>query len=310
MGAVISVILDLIELISVTGFEAESIISGEAAAIVESQLSSLAVIENASAAEVLSTFGLNETSYSLLVNFPQAFENAVYTAQLIQTVSGASSLIAAGIETQPFQIFDAGSNMALQQWRPDYIELFIPGYRHFEYYFNVLSGWGESLVNTVSRAFWEALLSETRQTARLLASSAVDNVYNVGEQGLQNIQNALVGLIEGARWALRFPGNVYHNLEMYYAQLPGLTPPQVRSIQKRLEEARNYGPSVQVDDSENSVFSEHLSGDYIFRGEAPGGARQRQTPDWMLQLILGILGDITPFFKEVIEEVEGEENAD
>ena len=97
MGLLISVFLDLLDLVAITSFDVEAIVSGDAAAIVASQIAAQTVLESAELTEVLSSFGLTEASYAALSAFPTAFQEAVDNVLLLQTLSGLSSYIAVGL---------------------------------------------------------------------------------------------------------------------------------------------------------------------------------------------------------------------
>lgn len=296
MGLLISVFLDLLDLVAITSFDVEAIVSGDAAAIVASQIAAQTVLESAELTEVLSSFGLTEASYAALSSFPTAFQEAVDNVLLLQTLSGLSSYIAVGLSLQTYEIPD--TNMALQIWTPDILDEIIPGYRQFQYYLDVLSGWGQSLVRTVGRAFWEAVIDETTSRLQRIGSSSLQAAENAGLQTVENVRQAIVTVVENARWAIRTPVNIYGSLSDYYSRLPGLNPAQLRELNSRLQ---SNAHNIQID---SYSAPDSLSGQYIERPQSYSGINMRPVPDWLLPLILGILGDLSPFFEEIVEEVE------
>ncbi|QSX73086.1 VP2 [Orca polyomavirus] len=101
MGAFVSVLVELItaatELSALTGFTLDALLTGEAAAALEAELSSLMIIEGLSEAEALLELGVTAEQLVQIGTLSSSLESAVGFGVFFQTVSGFSSLISAGI---------------------------------------------------------------------------------------------------------------------------------------------------------------------------------------------------------------------
>ncbi|ASU50440.1 viral protein 3 [Sorex minutus polyomavirus 1] len=174
--------------------------------------------------------------------------------------------------------------MALQIWRPDLWELILPGFRHFEWGFDVLGDWGHSLVSAVGRYVWEMLLTESRRRLGMLGGNLIG-------EGRRQAAEQVAQLLEGARWVVTSP---YTGLQNYYRSLPPMNVIQMRQ-QARLRGQKliDYNRVEEIDPE---------SGEVIQKYGPPGGADQPVTPDWMLLMILGLYGDITPLWGHVLEQ--------
>ncbi|CAX87746.1 VP3 structural protein [Bornean orang-utan polyomavirus] len=182
--------------------------------------------------------------------------------------------------------------MALQVWRPwDYYDILFPGVNTFAHYLNILDDWASSLIHTVSRYVWDAILHESRHQIGHASRELV-------ARGSGHFQDLMARLIENSRWVLTTgPSNVYSHLESYYRQLPGISPPQARDLYRRLQE--------KIPDRHQLAVATDESAEVIETYPAPGGAHQRVCPDWMLPLVLGLYGDITPTFGEYLRKEDG-----
>ena len=95
MGAIISAIAGIGELVAATGFTADALIAGEAAAALEAQISALVTIEGLTTAEALAELGITAESLSLASSLPGLLEEATTYAILLKTLSGDGGIIAA-----------------------------------------------------------------------------------------------------------------------------------------------------------------------------------------------------------------------
>ncbi|QPB44179.1 VP3 [Bear-associated polyomavirus 1] len=185
--------------------------------------------------------------------------------------------------------------MALQVWMPDLDYLF-PGVSTFARYAQYLDPmhWGPELINHVSRLFWQALLREGR---RQIGHASRDLAQTVGG----SVQESVARFFENTRWAIsHVTGNWYGTLESYYRELSPLSPPQVRQLNRRLQ------PNLDIVEVEEKKH--YPSASFVEKYSAPGGAGQRHAPDWLLPLLLGLYGDLTPTWKAEIEELEKTED--
>ncbi|QLH64633.1 VP2 [California sea lion polyomavirus 2] len=293
MGGVFSVFLDLLsllpELSASTGFAIDAILAGEAAATVEAQVAGLMLMESIGPLEALASIGLTAESFSLLSAMPGFFNEAIGLGVVFQTVSGVSSLVSAGIRLNQ-EVSVVNRHMALVPWIPhDLYDIYFPGVSTFSYSLNVIGEWASSLIQAVGRNIWESLIRESRQQIGHATSA-------LAQRGARSFHDALARVAENARWVItNGPVEAYRGLERYYQELPGLNPAQFRQLQRRMNE--NFYDRLTMEQSRESgeVIDKHNEG-------APGGARQRVTPDWMLPLVLGLYGDITPTWSANLAE--------
>ncbi|AGA82595.1 minor structural protein VP3 [Betapolyomavirus mafricanus] len=184
--------------------------------------------------------------------------------------------------------------MALQQWFPP-IDIDFPGLVPFARFINYINpmNWAPDLFAQLGRYFWD----NTRQ----IGYATTDLAQRTGT----TLEEMLARFFENARWAVsNLPANAYASLRDYYTELPSLNPPQIRAVQRRLGEAMTDRFHLQ------ETTSRPESGHYVDRYQAPGGAKQRSAADWMLPLLLGLYGDITPAWGADIQLVEEEEDED
>lgn len=308
MGGVLSILVDLVQLLpelsASTGFGIEAILAGEAAASVEAEVTGLMLLESLGPLDALASLGLSAESFSLLSAMPGFFQDVVGLGVLFQTISGASSLVAAGIQLR-HEVSVVNRNMALVPWIPhDLFDIYFPGAMTFSRVINVIADWGVSLFEQLSRTFWDEL---SRQSRAQIESAARE----VALRGAQTFADTLSRVIERARWTITNSPIVqaYGALEDYYRRLPQINPPQARQLFRRLGERPPDRYNLeQLEREARAEIRQEESGEVVERYEPPGGAFQRSTPDWMLPLILGLYGDITPTWSAYIEQIEAEED--
>ncbi|AWD33787.1 VP3 [Deltapolyomavirus canis] len=184
--------------------------------------------------------------------------------------------------------------MALVPWiNPELFDIYFPGVSTFSYMLNVVADWGASLFHSLARNVWDTLVRESR--AQIAYASR-----ELALRGVQTFQDTMARVIERARWVVtNGPMHAYSALEDYYRALPPVNPAQARAIARRLE--------LKTPDRYSYENTED-SGEVIHKYDPPGGAWQRVTPDWMLPLILGLYGDITPTWSAYIDKLEAEED--
>ncbi|AFQ32795.1 VP3 structural protein [bat polyomavirus 2b] len=183
--------------------------------------------------------------------------------------------------------------MALVPYMPD-PDIFFPGVSTFARYANYLDPfhWAPDLYHQVSRWIWDSLMHEGRRQIGFASQELVRYTS-------ATVQDTLARFFENARWAASHTSsNLYTKLHDYYRELPKLKPEQARQLSRLLEE--KVPDKINLD----SMDQHKPSAEFIDKVGAPGGANQRHTPDWMLPLILGLYGDVTPTWKTVIEEEE------
>ncbi|API65512.1 VP3 [Betapolyomavirus lepweddellii] len=191
--------------------------------------------------------------------------------------------------------------MALQVWVPD-VDYLFPGVSVFARYAQYLDPayWGPDLLNHVSRLFWQSLVSEGR---RQIGHASRELATQVGG----TVQESLARFFENTRWAIsHVTGDWYGALQRYYGELPPLNPPQISQLRRRIE--RDTG--IDVADVAEEDKRHYPSANFIQKYSAPGGAGQRHAPDWLLPLLLGLYGDLTPTWRKEVEELEEIETED
>ncbi|QIJ55567.1 VP3 [Lepus polyomavirus 1] len=168
--------------------------------------------------------------------------------------------------------------MALVQWQPEEIDILFPGVQWFArniHYFDPTL-WASSAF----RYFWDSF---RREAVRQIAYETTNIARHAGTQVGARANDALARLMESAQWVvanLRDAATApYRMLENYYTELPSLNPAQRRALFARLEASPIDRPTGRE--------KMPLSGEFIDKHGAPGGAQQRSCPDWLLPLILG-----------------------
>nr|WCR62216.1 MAG: VP2 [Polyomaviridae sp.] len=293
MGALISLFAELVELGAITGFGTEAILAGEAAAAVEAEIAALTTIEGLSELEALSALGLTGESYALLSSAPSIYATAVGVGSLLQTLSGASSLVAAGVRTFGWDnsIPETDPKMALVPYWED-PDILYPGVLQFTRalrYFDP-AGWAQTLynlfrnvlVNYVAREGPRQIAYATTEVAR----EAARRSYTLGDY--------LARLFENTRWAVTaIPRNVYQALDEYYSELPTVRPSQARQLAARL--------GAKIPEQVNVYEEEEISGEFVTEYAPPGGAGQRVAADWLLPFLLGLYGAVPAVWAQRLE---------
>ncbi|BAX01891.1 VP3 protein [Rousettus aegyptiacus polyomavirus 1] len=190
----------------------------------------------------------------------------------------------------------------MQVWQPDlnWEDVYFPGVLPFARFVNYIdpANWASNLYHAIGRYFWE---TAQRAGTRLIEQEVRHVSTDLAQRTVTSIAETLARYFENARWAVsEVTSGTYGALQQYYSELPPLRPPQIRALHKRLGED---APSRYSFDSNGNG-----SAQYVDKVDAPGGARQRHTPDWMLPLILGLYGDIYPSWEATLEELEAEED--
>ncbi|WAA14038.1 VP3 [Bofec polyomavirus LSFL22] len=168
--------------------------------------------------------------------------------------------------------------MALVQWQPEEIDIFFPGVSWFArniHYFDPTL-WASSAF----RYFWESF---RREAVRQIAHETTNIGRQVGIQAGQRANEALARLMETAQWVVAnlrdTAAGGYRFLENYYTELPSLNPAQRRELLARIDRPPIERPTGRM--------KMPMSGEFVDKHGAPGGANQRSCPDWLLPLILG-----------------------
>nr|UQK62684.1 VP2 [Alphapolyomavirus quintihominis] len=224
MGGIITLLANIgeiaTELSATTGVTLEAILTGEALAALEAEISSLMTIEGISGIEALAQLGFTAEQFSNFSLVASLVNQGLTYGFILQTVSGIGSLITVGVRLSREQVSLVkrdvswvGSNEVL---------------RHALMAFSLDPlQWENSLLHSVGQDIFNSL----SPTSRL------------------QIQSNLVNLILNSRWVF------------------------------------------QTTASQNQGL---LSGEAILIPEHIGGTLQQQTPDWLLPLVLGLSGYISP----------------
>ncbi|BAZ96590.1 minor capsid protein VP3 [Rhinolophus simulator polyomavirus 2] len=192
--------------------------------------------------------------------------------------------------------------MALQIYFPDY-DIDFPGVRALARFLNYIDPytWASDLYHSIGRHFWERV---QRYGQNVLQQQLEQQTRALAARGVQSVSELIAQYFENARWAITSgPQTFYNSLQAYYSELPGVNPIQARDLYRRLGEnmPQRYGISADA-------IADQQSAEYVHREGPPGGAEQRTTPDWMLPLILGLYGELTPSWSHTLEELEEEED--
>uniref|UniRef100_A0AAU7E2C4 Minor capsid protein n=1 Tax=Rousettus bat polyomavirus TaxID=3141932 RepID=A0AAU7E2C4_9POLY len=312
MGAVLAVLAEVFDLAAVTGLSVDSILTGEAfttAEVLQSHIANLVTYGGLTEAEALYAAEVTPEVYaalsSLTPNFPQAFAALAGTEATAFTALVAGAATAAALAPYNFDYSTPIANldpslMALQVWQPNWDDVYFPGVVPFVRFVNYIDpqNWATYLYQAVGRIFWE---SAQRAGTRLIEQEGRQIASAVATRTVTTISDVLARYFENARWAVsHLSTNAYTSLQQYYAELPALRPHQVRAVNRRL--GREIPNRFNLEDNQGSA-------QYVDKQvEAPGGANQRTTPDWMLPLILGLYGDINPSWASTLEDLEKEED--
>ncbi|AWD33766.1 VP3 [Panthera leo polyomavirus 1] len=183
------------------------------------------------------------------------------------------------------------------------LDIYFPGAMHIARFIHYIdpTNWAVDLYQALGRYVWEGL---QRAGQRFLDNQRLQLEHatrELAQRGAQTAAEALAQYFENARWAISNfnPQNLYRGLENYYRQLPPLNPIQRRQLDRRA--------GLPVPDRVLAIEDNVKSADYVERYAPPGGAFQRQTPDWMLPLILGLYGDINPSWGDTLTQLEKED---
>ncbi|BBG61982.1 minor capsid protein VP2 [Myotis horsfieldii polyomavirus 1] len=315
MGGILTVLAEVIELASVTGLSAESIISGEAfttAELLQSHIANLVTYGGLTEAEALAATEVTSEAFqalqSLTPNFPQIF-GAVAGLDI---TANSSLLLGAAVAaalypynwsySQPV----AMANWPVVLWRPDY-DIDFPGMRTLARFINYISpeNWGLDLLRAMGEYLHGVLQRERQRQIEYYRRE-------LERRTAQHVRENLARYFENARWAvtnaIQAPVNLYRYLGDYYRALPGPNPVRARQLARALGQEEPYRyDRFETEQDQQTFTPQQKSADYVERYDAPGGASQRTTPDWMLPLILGLYGDISPTWGEFIQKIEEEE---
>lgn len=311
MGAFLAVLAEVFDLASVTGLSVESILSGEAlttAELLQSHINNLVVYGGLTEAEALSAVEVTPQAFaaltSLFPNFPQAL-GALAATEF--TATGALTVGAAVSAALYPYYWDyrtpvADLNMALQIWYPD-LDILFPGVMPFARFVNYIdpANWATDLYRAVGRYFWERVQAAGEN---FLQESMQEAGRALAVRTATSVSETLAQFFENARWAVAGLSNsLYHGLGSYYSQL-GLSPIQQRQLARSLGQEQPY----RYDLYDKPQVKGQVSANYVTKVDPPGGANQRTAPDWMLPLLLGLYGDLTPSWKDTLEEIEAQED--
>ncbi|AAB59904.1 VP2 (capsid protein) [Murine polyomavirus strain A2] len=309
MGAALTILVDLIEglaeVSTLTGLSAEAILSGEALAALDGEITALTLEGVMSSETALATMGISEEVYGFVSTVPVFVSRTAGAIWLMQTVQGAST-ISLGIQRYLHneEVPTVNRNMALIPWRdPALLDIYFPGVNQFAHALNVVHDWGHGLLHSVGRYVWQMVVQETqhrlegavRELTVRQTHTFLDGLARLLENTRWVVSNAPQSAIDAINRGASSASSGYSSLSDYYRQL-GLNPPQRRALFNRIEGSMGNGgptPAAHIQDE---------SGEVIKFYQAQVVSHQRVTPDWMLPLILGLYGDITPTWATVIEE--------
>ncbi|AGU68320.1 structural protein VP3 [Butcherbird polyomavirus] len=181
--------------------------------------------------------------------------------------------------------------MALEVWQPPAIDILFPGATEIAngiYSLNPLE-WGPSLFNRIAQYLWDSIITTGRRQIGMATQAAT-------QQAASTLYDLAARAAENARWyVIETPSRTYQALKDYYSQVSVL-PPNARR-----------GRALFLADEEEEILKPQdpdISGESVYREEAPGGAQQRTCPDWMLPLILGLYGTVYPGWRAEVNLLE------
>nr|WPM83234.1 VP2 [Gammapolyomavirus avis]WPM83241.1 VP2 [Gammapolyomavirus avis]WPM83248.1 VP2 [Gammapolyomavirus avis]WPM83255.1 VP2 [Gammapolyomavirus avis]WPM83262.1 VP2 [Gammapolyomavirus avis] len=305
MGAIISAIAGLFELGALGGLAVDAAVN---TAEIEAFIGEL-VLQDFSVAEI---FDAIETSGIPLANtaVPVAeLQQTAATSGLIGQALSAPSLIAASVKAFAGDPVAAGNNMALQVWR-DQMDILFPGAEWFSnavHNINPLA-WAQSLYEQVGQSIWNYMTGNIGQAVIHQIEERTTALIVYQSRGIYDI---LARALETARWTLTTAAvDTYQTLKGYYGELP--------AVSGRGEAFRRYhevaqGRSFFEDSDIQDVLEgkkaqkriegpQEMTGQTIEQQTPPGGAMQRHANDWLLPLILGLYGDLTPEWRYQLKE--------
>lgn len=331
MGALLTVLADIVELASITGLSAESILTGEAfttAELLESHIANLVTVGGLTEAEALAATEVTPEAFAALRSLGPNLPHVLAGLAASELAANGAIVIGAAIAgaltpynwyySQPLAMADVEYPVAV--WFPDFDEIAFPGVnslaRFLTNYMNPFH-WTLSLFEAVDRLFWDTTIEVGRRLGDLgLDLAERTNQFYVSDQ--------MAKFFENARWAVKAGTlDLYSFLSDYYKELPPLNPIRARQTAREQGEEPPYRYDRYTDPSwfeEATSFVSKMtdvivtdvpkqqSGFYVVKYEPPGGAQQRISPDWMLPLILGLYGDVSPSWADSIKEIEEEED--
>lgn len=334
MGALLTVLAEVLEVASLTGLSAESILTGEAfttAELLQSHIANLVAIGGLTEAEALAATEVTPAAYSALQSLTPNFSQ--FIAGLAASELAANSAIVVGAalagaltpynwsNSQPEAMADVEYPVAM--YLPDFSDLNFPGVRSLARflmnYMNPLE-WSTSIYDAVGRLFWDRTIAVEKR----LGGNVTSDLEYKGER--ISVYDTMAKFFENARWAIKAGTlDLYSSLSDYYADLPSVNPIRARQMARSMGQEVPYRYDRYTNPDWVKKFTEKFaseiletekvtdaviqqSGDYVVKYEAPGGAFQRVSPDWMLPLILGLYGDISPSWADTVKEIEEEED--
>ncbi|AFP94209.1 VP2 structural protein [bat polyomavirus 3b] len=126
MGGVLSTIVDLIvvaiDLSFATGLSMEAILTGEALAAIEAEVSAPMTLEGLSGIEALTSWGWTAEQFSNLSLLASTYSQAIGYGVLFQTVSGLSTMIQVAVRLG-LEVADTNRNVTEEQLRAVFGEL-------------------------------------------------------------------------------------------------------------------------------------------------------------------------------------------
>nr|QIQ69359.1 viral protein 2 [Sciurus carolinensis polyomavirus 1]QIQ69366.1 viral protein 2 [Sciurus carolinensis polyomavirus 1] len=286
MGAVISLILDAVEIAANFGVGAEAILTGEALAILESQVEALVLTEGITFSEALTSLGVTGAEYSTLAGVASGLQQAGFA---LQAAAALGPFVAVGFDLASYHNAIPVSTMALvPYYDPADYDILFPGVswlaRNIHYFDPSL--WTtriwQTFVQSLQRQAYRQISYQTSELASRAGQQATELAVRTGQQAATSLSDALAKIVEATQWVVTniqdaISGS-YSAITDYYAELPGLNPPQRRALLARIE-------SMGTDLEKAGI---PRSGEFVQKYAAPGGASQRTCPNWILPLILGL----------------------
>nr|AIY22133.1 VP2 [Finch polyomavirus]AUN86663.1 putative VP2 [Gammapolyomavirus pypyrrhula]AUN86669.1 putative VP2 [Gammapolyomavirus pypyrrhula] len=319
MGAVISLITGAFEIGTLTGLAADALVSAESLALLETEIGTL-VEQGLSVAEILDAIGVSEESLAAASSIPyQALQSLAGGGILGLQAASVPGLIAAGVYAFGKDPSLAHNTMALAIWR-EQIDYLFPGINWLAtniHYLDPLH-WARSLFNQVGRALWNQIDQRVRDGLIGGAAQAAGAAgAEVAIRQSRTLYDVLARAMETARWTIHSSytsaGETYRNLREYYAQLPvDAGRPAYRRRLLGLTEQSSWdhgrGPTTSTTEPKAKAIEEASkeppeSGEHVQDYPPPGGAHQRHAPDWLLPLLLGLYGDLTPEWRSQLKQL-------
>ncbi|QIQ69381.1 viral protein 3 [Betapolyomavirus callosciuri] len=173
------------------------------------------------------------------------------------------------------------------QWFARNVHYFDPTFWASELFRNFLT----SLRTEAGRQIGYATTEVARYTQRTTRQAVQAVIARLLEEAQWAVSSVVSSSIESVRRAYAGLGRVYTQLGAYYTELGPLRPPQIRAVLERVHQLEMQEEALKVP----------LSGERIYKQEPVGGAEQRQCPDWLLLLILGILDQNYSFTEDGLQ---------